>query len=167
MSTINHIFEPQEASRKPPRVGDVFVMKISGGFIRGRVVSTSARSDLFSDADRVLIYVYSGASVDGSIPAVHEMSPPKLLIAPAMTNAMGWRKGYFKTIGRIDLTEDQKLPRHVFRNLSSGEFYNEFAEPVEAPVQLNLVGDQALESHVTVEDAISRALGMGSIIVYS
>lgn len=167
MATIvNHIFERQSPSRRPPKVGDVFLMRLKDVNLRGRVVSTSARSDSFSEPNCVLLYIYKNTASDDTIPTPAELSPPILLIPPVITNAVGWRRGYFRTIGNVELDASQKLAHHVFRDPVSGSFYDENSQPTQSDAVNHLTGIQVLKSYVTIEDSISQALGRGPTIHY-
>lgn len=167
--TINHIFHVQDPSRKKVRLGDVFVAKLDEGFLHGRVVNLAALSSSYSTTPMLLLYFYQGLSISPEVFPTESFSPPKLIIPPVITNTMGWRRGYFQTIGNIELTPDQLLSRHVFRGLGheSEQFWDEYNSPVHsATLSGHQIGIKALDSYLTIEDSISRALGKGPTIEY-
>ena len=160
---IKHIFHEQERSRKKVRVGDVFVMKLDDGYLYGRVVSDTAMMDKFSDPEWLLLYVYAGVYADDTHIPREVISPPRLLIPPVITNRLGWRHGYFRTVGNLPIQSDQLLPRHVFRSPMSDELWDEGNARITAVEETDLVGCKALDSYLSIEDSVSRALGYGSI----
>lgn len=149
------------ATRKRPRVGDLFVLKLEEGFLSGRVIATDATFDP-SVSGLNLLYIYRG------IEPVHPNLQPRymdadaLLIPPVITNNQGWLKGYFYTIGNVELTDDQLLPQHCFRGLGDGTYWDEYSNKLARAFPP--VGVHALDSYLTIENEIALALGKASTL---
>ena len=167
---IKHIFHEQKRSRKKAQIGDVFVVKLDEGYLHGRVVSVTANPFTLGDpddADCLMLYFYAGVAVDPLDFSLRSFTPPHLLIPPVITNEMGWRHGYFLTVGNVDLSEDQLLARHQFRDLSTGELWDEGSTRFTAREIPPLpIGKKVLASYMTIEDLVSQALGSGPTIQY-
>lgn len=158
------LFHPLESSRKRPRVGDVFVAEIDSGFIGGRVVAVDAQSSAISESKSLLLYIYDGIVKSPDVDAI-SLAPPVLLIPPVITNTVAWSRGYFQTIGNVPLSTDQLLDQHVFRSPSTKELWDERDTRLPATYAgHDYVGVKALDSYLTIEDAVSRALGFGPTI---
>jgi len=142
-------------SRLGPNKGDIFVMLPPDKlFLYGCVISTEARVGPMKEC--VLIYVYSvRSSVKLPIP---ELSPHKLLMAPILTNKLPWRRGYFETLLHKELAESDQLGQHCFRSLFNGKYYDEFGNKLDGLIEP--VGIRALHSFRTIDDDISKAIGI-------
>jgi hypothetical protein len=142
-------------SRRGPHKGDIFVMSPADRlFLYGRVISTEARVGPMKNS--VLIYIYDIRS-SGKLP-IPELSPDMLLVPPVLTNRLPWRHGYFETLVNKELTESDQLKKHCFRSLSTGKYYDEFNHELDGPVER--VGIRALSSFRSIDDKISKALGI-------
>lgn len=74
-----------------------------------------------------------------------------------MTNRLLWRRGYFKTVARDALDPGVALPQHCFS--SSGQrYFDEYSNELAGPIEP--VGQWGLQSFRTIDDAVSRALGI-------
>lgn len=146
-----------EPSRKKVRAGDVFVMlpPDAKGYLFGRVIDTEADAGGFGPA--VLLYIYRARSADNE-PPMSELTPDNLLLPPMMTNRLGWRHGYFQTITHQDLRREDVLAQHCFKSHARGQYYDERGHQVLGPIEP--VGDWALHSYRSIDDAISEVLGI-------
>jgi hypothetical protein len=144
-------------SRKRLAEGDIFVMRLLDlGYVFGRVVNTKA---VWAVGDGVgpanLLYVYAGLQAEMNPP--DHLRPEALLVPPLMTNRLGWSRGYFQTVGHEPLGPDDVLPVHCFRR-SNGEYFDERGRRLPGPVEP--VGLFGLHSYRTIDDDVSRALGV-------
>ncbi|MCC6407003.1 MAG: immunity 26/phosphotriesterase HocA family protein [Planctomycetes bacterium] len=141
-------------SRRPPRPGDVFALGLPDGtFLFGRVIRTDANP--LGVGRGVLIYVYHSRT--STRDAVPELSPDSLLIPPLITNRLPWSRGYFEFVEHRPLTPRDQLPAHSFRN-SQGLCFDEFGRRI--PDAIGAVGEWGLHSYRSIDDAISKAIGI-------
>ena len=144
-------------SRKTPQVGDIFVMQPpDGAYLFGRVIDTDANPLGIGGA--ILIYIYQARSkTKEDIP---RLSPSDLLVPPMMTNKQPWTRGYFETLTTRPLSTGDKLQQHCFVRswTSPKQYFDERGKPVPGPVEP--VGDWGLHGYRTIDDAVSKVLGI-------
>lgn len=160
MTKVETNFQRLKASRKMPRPGDVFAMKLPDDyFLFGRVVSIEAKWTLATGADdAILVYIYRDRFERSELPRRDAMRVDRLLIAPILTNLRPWSSGYFQTVSNVPLTIDDTLSRHCFLSTFRGRFFDEHGNEMFGPAEP--VGDFALQSFRTIDDQISDALGI-------
>lgn len=145
-----------EPSRKAVREGDVFTYLMPDERYRfGRVISTRARIGPMEGCH--LLYFYDATTPTGEPPLEH-LRPGRLLVPPLMTNRLPWTRGYFRTVWRGPLDPDLMLPRHCFWSANRKKYYDEFSNELPGPVEP--VGQWGLDSFLTIDDGLSRALGI-------
>ncbi len=106
--------------------------------------------------DVVLVYIYKVRSEAKRLPPLAELRPTNLLLPPLMINRLPWSRGYFETIGNLPLGDEDALPRHTFRRFT-GQYFDEYNNQLSQPNEP--VGEYGLQSYLTIDDAISDALG--------
>src|SRR6267143_4787464 len=144
----------KKSSRVPER-GDIFVTLPSDGlFLYGRVVSTEAMAG-WSMTGCNLIYIYRPRSREKK--SIPELLRGQLLVAPMMTNNLPWSRGYFEFIENRELSPMDRLPQHCFKD-SSGRYFDDQCNQLARPVEP--VGQWGLHSFHTIDDEISKALGI-------
>lgn len=121
-------------------------------YLFGRVVATDASVGGFPG---VLIYVYRQRSDHKA--QVPDLSSEDLLVPPMATNRLPWSKGYFETVERRSLSPSDKRSQHCFRD-TRGWFFDEYGKRLPGPV--GLVGSWGLGSFRTIDDNVSKALGI-------
>jgi hypothetical protein len=124
-----------------------------GLFLFGRVISTDANP--LGVRGGILVYIYRARSRDKA--AVPELVPTQLLVPPMITNKLPWTEGYFEHVENRPLTAEDRLPRHSFRD-TRGWFFDERGNRLSGPTEP--VGQWGLHSYRTIDDEISRALGI-------
>jgi hypothetical protein len=141
-------------TRRAPAVGDIFVVQPPDGqFLYGRVVSVDARP--LGVPGAILIYIYrarSHAKTD-----VPELRVAQLLVPPLITNRRPWTMGYFELVEERPLTSRDRLPQHCFGD-DRGWYFDEVGNRLDGPAEP--VGEWGLHSFRTIDDEISRALGI-------
>jgi hypothetical protein len=151
-----------EPSRKPPRPGDIFVVLPPDGlYLFGRVIATDA--EVGTGSGLLLLYFFNVRSPTPVEPDPELLTPGHLLMPPEITNAMGWRHGYFKTIAHRELKPSEVLPVHCFRDpdasgMFGGGYYDEHNRKLKMPHRP--VGMHAVGSYRTIDDGLSQALGI-------
>lgn len=141
-------------TRRAPSPGDIFVMQPPDGrFLFGRVVDTNA--DPLGVGGAILIYVYR-TRFTAKTP-VPELLRGHLLVPPMMTNKQPWTKGYFEHIDSRPLSESDRLAQHCFKN-TRGWYLDQAGRRLSGPVEP--VGQWGLQSYRTIDDEISKALGI-------
>lgn len=125
-------------------------------FLFGRVVSTTA--EIGSIKDCVLLYIYRARAATKLAPS--ELRPGELLVPPMMTNRLPWTKGYFEHLANRPLTSDDVLRTHCFVRAYANppQYFDESGRRLDGPV--DPVGEFGLQSFRTIDDQISKALGI-------
>jgi hypothetical protein len=143
-------------SRKPVSVGDIFVYQLEatlGRYYFGKVIRTDAAVGGFKGT--TLIYLYKETSESKKI--IPELRCTDLLVPPIATNSLPWTKGYFEVVSASSINSTDILSQHCFKDIR-GKFFdaddNVLSEAV-APV-----GEYGLHSYRTIDDAVSKALGI-------
>jgi hypothetical protein len=150
--TVN--LEVLKKTRRSPEVGDIFVMQPPDGqFLYGRVISKDANP--LGVGGGILVYIYRARSRDKL--AVPELLRTELLVPPMITNKLPWAEGYFEHVENRPLAPTDRLPRHSFRD-TRGWFFDEHGNRL--PGAIEPVGQWGLQSYRTIDDEISRALGI-------
>lgn len=141
-------------SRKKLKPGDIFVIKPKNfPYYFGRIICIDAKIVVFKNC--ILIYIYNATSNNKmKIPG---LCPSNLLIPPCIINRLPWSRGYFETIENRPLTKNDVLPIHCFRDIRN-RYFNEYGIKLKHPVEP--IGDYALNSYRTIDDDVSRALGI-------
>lgn len=149
--TVNlRVLRPSRTVATP---GDVFAMLPSDGrFLFGRVVAVDA--DVGFGKQCILVYIYD-VRADTKTIALSELDPSRLLVGPIVTNRQPWTRGYFERVGHAPLAPGDRL-KHCFRD-ASGRCVDEYGQPVAAAA---VCGVRGLHSYRTIDDEISRALGI-------
>lgn len=143
--------------------GDLFRMRhIDGGFLFGRVVIANAPERCGPMPGASLLYYYAGVR-ERSEPEPSSLDYRQLLIPPTWTNNLAWRHGYYETIRRDPLRNEDRWVRHAFgsRRGRDGErmvYVDECGMPCEV-VPGQPPGRWALTSYRAIDDEISDALG--------
>lgn len=154
-----------EPSRKRPRAGDLFVVRMANRWIAGRVIHLDCRMMSHRGGNEPLLYFYNLVFEDPF--DVRPPLRPTLLIAPIVTNMLGWRYGYFKTIANFPLQPEERLPRHYFLQSVGLEwdhpkavFCDEFQIPAERPPPGQYWTTSGLASYRYIDDRLSEAVGI-------
>lgn len=143
-----------EPIRKKQKVGDIFAIKIlPDEYHYGRVIIGHASVGGFDNC--LLLYFYRATSpVRDQVP---ELRRDDLLIPPQATNRQGWLKGYFFTVESRPLTKDDILPVHCFKDYR-GRYFDD--QNHDLPGAIEPVGEWGLGSYRTIDDELSKALGL-------
>lgn len=140
--------------RRSPEQGDIFVMQPPDEqYLFGRVIDITAEIGPIKDC--ILIYVHR-ARARGKTP-VPELVREQLLVPPMMTNRLPWTKGYFEHLENRPLTPEDRLPQHCFKD-TRGWYFDEHSNRLPGPI--DPVGEWGLDSFRTIDDEISKALGI-------
>jgi Immunity protein 26 len=154
-------FAVLKKSRIPPKVGDVFGMKLpDGDYIFGLVVKANVPSGPAPMPGANLLYIFKDRSTSLD-PELDKLRPDRLLLPPIWTNALGWSRGYFQTVRHIEVTKAHLLPNHCFF-LALGNRYldeqgNQVAKPTEPCGEWGLVSYRWIDDHVSDALSIPRA----------
>jgi hypothetical protein len=143
-------------SRKRLVSGDIFAMlPPDGKYLFGRLISPQAKIGDFITAN--LIYVFRVRSDAKVAPEGVELRIDRLLFEPKMTNRLPWSRGYFETIANRPIAEGEVLKQHCFES-SAHRYYDELSRPLVKRIEP--CGIWGLDSYRTIDDAISKALGI-------
>jgi hypothetical protein len=157
------LFQLQTPSRKKVAPGDIFSMKLPGGYLLGRVIATNAKSSEWDEPHLHLLYIYKGVHKTTTDFQIDDFRPPQLLIPPVITNRLGWSRGVYETIGHAPLENADRLERNVFLRPGRNDYWDENANPIKAShvKDKSMVGLQAVHSYMTIEYRVSVALELG------
>lgn len=143
-------------TRRPPVVGDVFAMLPPDNvYLFGRVIDTDVA--IISGFSAVLIYIYMDRSpTKGHVPLLRR---ERLLVPPILTNRRPWTMGYFEHVLDGVLGADDRLGQHCFARYSAQRaYFDERGRKLPGPV--DPVGVWGVGNHRTIDDDVSRALGI-------
>lgn len=160
--TVETNLEPIEQTRKAPRSGDIFVMKMkSVGFLYGCVIE--ADIDDLSRAPMPgahLIYVYD--RVSSSIDQDPELSSAdQLILPPTFINSLPWKKGLFKNIAVKPDVETLRLRECSFWNSAREIFVDDLGR--QLPQEVQPCGSWSLASYRRFDDLLSDRLGVPKV----
>ncbi|MCC5619692.1 hypothetical protein LC605_32640 [Nostoc sp. CHAB 5836] len=145
-------------TRHKPANGDLFAGNILGKrWILGRVIESNFTR---VGSDRcVLLYIYS-RKFDNPFDVSFPIEPLLILPPILMTSNMMWTMGYFFYIQNKKITNDEIIGRHIFKSMSINKYVNECGQKMEEPGAGELVGEDAFYGWASLDDEISRALGV-------
>ena len=153
-------FELLEPSRKKLIPGDTFVMRYPGiGYLFGRVIYVDLPAGRAPFPGCNLIYIYDERS---SVPDPDGLSLVRenLLVPPIFINRLPWSRGYFQTVAHTPLQAGDILERHCFDATVFNKimFVDQDCAKLDEPFEP--CGNWALDSYLTIDDAVSEALGI-------
>ena len=155
---------PQKRSRKLPKNGDIFSLKLStGSFLIGRVIMTNARIR-YHESDYLLIYLYDRLFTEKGLDSVEEFpfDEKKLVVPPFFGLRQFWTMGYAVTLASKPVSESEVLPAHYFYDHWYKIYFDANAEEVEPPDTDNKipVGVCGLGNLATLDLDIRKSLDM-------
>ena len=142
-------------SYKKPQEGDVFVLQpIENIFFWGKVIETNVKSrDSFVNG-MTLIFVYQCYSHDKVMPP--NLDSNEFLIAPMVVNYRPWNRGYFETIGNVEVSQKERNTEIAFRDVLKKEYVDISGNAVESIPKL--CGTFGLGSYGAVGKEVHKAL---------
>ena len=112
---------PMKKSRKNPTLGDVFVLQVDEDiYYYGKVVMEAIDCPDRFMKGMWMISIYDYGSNSKEIP--DNLSEYELLIAPIVVNKQPWVKGYFQTIGKMEVTDKELSIDYGFWNVLKDEY---------------------------------------------
>jgi hypothetical protein len=150
--------EMLKRSRPKLSPGDLFMMKYPDiGYLFGRVIRADMSMGESPMPGDNLVYIYK-ERFSTKNPYLSMLTRDNLLIPPSFINRQPWLKGYFQTIGNHELNESDILPRHCFYDAPFRRYIDDKGVTLNEP--LEPCGEFGLNSILTLDDAISEALGI-------
>jgi hypothetical protein len=141
-------------TRRSPEPGDIFVMHPPDGqYLFGRVIDTDANP--LGVGGGILIYIYRIRSATKT--PIPELVREQFLVPPIMTNKQPWTKGYFEHLENRSLAPMDRVPQHCFKD-TRGWYFDQAGNRLSGPSEP--VGQWGLHSYRTIDDEISKALGI-------
>ncbi len=155
---------PQKKSRKHPKAGDIFSLKLSiGSFLIGRVVRTDAQMR-FGDHGYLLLYLYDELISEVSLEAVTKFPfhEKRLVVPPFFGLRQFWTVGYAETLTNLLLKTSETFASHYFYDPWFKVYFDEDANQVEPPDKETIVplGVCALGNLSTLDLDIRKAMDM-------
>lgn len=142
-------------SRKKPRAGDLFVLQpIQGVFYYGKVIKTDLQSHDAFIRGMFLIFIYDYCSTQKEI--VRGLESNNLLIAPQIVNKQPWLKGYFETIGNVEVTVQENNMDLGFWDMLRERYVDINGNPLDVPPKIRSV--YGLGSYGIVSKEVYKAL---------
>ena len=147
-------------SRKKLRAGDIFVFSLRQEKDRyrfGKIINTETNIGGFVDCSIILIYLYNVFSYEKQ--NIPNLNKNDLLLAPLGINRLPWIKGYFENVGFEEVTTKNTLSIHCFKDSFKRKetYFNEFGKQIKKAKVM--IGEYGLHSFMTIDDAVSEALG--------
>jgi hypothetical protein len=119
-----------KASRKKPKVGDIFVVQpLHEIYYYGHVVDTNIQNptNLFING-MCLIFMYKYKSNEPILPSAMDLEGSGLLFAPTVINYKGWTKGYYLTVGNIPIEQMERKYDYGFWSSTARKYYSTTGE---------------------------------------
>lgn len=149
-----------KSSRRKLREGDVFAFRVPRAgehFMFGRVIRVDMpMGDSPMPGDN-LIYLYGHRSKE-KVPELGALTVDDLLVPPKFINRQPWLKGFFENVVHAPLEDSEVLPWHCFYNPVRKIYVNDRGDVLAERIEP--CGFFALDSYLTLDDAISEALGV-------
>lgn len=141
--------------RKRLAVGDVFVMRYPDDrYLFGRIMRLDAAFGGFASGC-IKTHIYSFISNTPSPPEGLTSKP--LLTPPQWINRLGFSRGYLTVAANVPVSSGDTQDHACYRNWR-GQYVTEDGRVLEQPT--DIVGGYGLGNYRTVDDAISKALGI-------
>ena len=142
-------------SRKKPCIGDMFVLQpIQGMFYYGKVIKTDLQSYDSFIRGMFLIFIYDYCSTQKEI--VYDLDINNLLIAPQIVNKQPWLKGYFETIGNVEVTVQENNIDLGFWDILRKRYVDINGNPLDVPPKVSSI--YGLGSYGIVSKEVYKAL---------
>lgn len=142
-------------SRKKPCIGDIFVLQpIQGIFYYGKVIQTNLQSYDSFVRGMFLIFIYDYCSTQKEI--VYDLETNNLLIAPQIVNKQPWLKGYFETIGNVEVTAQENNIDFGFWDILRDRYVDINGNPLDVPPKFYSI--YGLGSYGIVSKEVYKAL---------
>ena len=155
---------PQIKSRKAPRKGDVFTLKLSvGGFLIGRVIRTDAKMK-FDELDYILLYLYRKIISEPNSKEIEDFAfaDKNLAVPPFFGRKQFWTMGYAETVENRPLGGSDSYPTHYFfDHWHKAHFDDDGKEVTEANIEDSIpVGICGLGNLATLDLDLRKSLGL-------
>lgn len=96
----------QKKSRKKPKAGDVFSLRIKDDlYYYGKVIKTEIESTNVFLRGWNLVHIYDHSTSKLIEPSEINLINQSLILPPVVTNNKGWIDGYFFTVGSIHVIQ--------------------------------------------------------------
>ena len=121
-----------DKSTRQPSDGDIFVVQPKHNYYYfAKVIKTDIEGLNLNFKGMNLVYLYNCHGTSMEVPS--ELDQYKLLLAPTVVSASGWKNGYFKTIANQAVTKAEKsLDFGFFDNYEKKDVYlNLEGEPLD------------------------------------
>lgn len=163
-SSGNEILVEQQRSRKRPKIGDIFVIKlITGLYYWGRIISTAAHGGMGDEHKDYIIYLYATPTEDKTNQP--NLDKENLLIPPFFFGSTFWTVGYAETIVRQELEPSDVLPQHYFYDAWHKCYWDGFDNKIDAPaadISPKHIGSYGIPSLGVIDHEIKKVLGLPS-----
>ena len=147
-------------SRRKLREGDVFAFSVPQAgvhFMFGRVIRVDMPMGDSPMPGANLIYLYGHRSKE-KVPELGALTVDDLLVPPKFINRQPWLKGFFENVVHAALEDSDVLAWHCFYNPVKKAYVNDRGDVLAERIEP--CGFFALDSYLTLDDAISEALGV-------
>ncbi|WP_440948223.1 immunity 26/phosphotriesterase HocA family protein [Methanosarcina sp. T3] len=148
---------PIKSSRKKPKVGDVFVIQPRKSlYFYGKVIKTDiqAINPFLKGKNTVLIY----KKVTSELKVPDNLNVNTLLIPPQIVDFGGWTKGFFFTVGNLELTNEEINLDYGFKDTRMATECYRSEEGDELNHKPSIIGIYAVGSYGSVAYKVTKAL---------
>lgn len=97
------ILRKLKASRRNPAVGDVFTFHLPDKYGFGKVIRNDATAFGFDDSNVVHLFAEFAQA-----PLPTSFTNDELIFPPILINNTPWTRGFFQTIGNVELTSEEQ-----------------------------------------------------------
>lgn len=159
---------PQTKSRKQPKLGDLFRLRLDDNTWRiGKVLATNVDPYFLRPAalglDSLSLWivgVYSTVILDED--ASSRDVCDSYLVKPCIINRQGWLQGYFETFDNVPMTDfDRQTTRYWYDEIVDAYYDIDWVAKtgriVNAPEQTNVVGLLRIGNYLTVEEKLLQS----------
>jgi hypothetical protein len=146
-------------SRKNINTGDIFVLKPKGkDYYYGVVANANSNHFGIEDIIHIQIFNYCTEQIANVSDSLYKYD---LLLPPILTNKLGWRKGYFKTIGHSDIKLFPTVKRAAFVDvIRTGYYFDDKSNPLDKIYSIETTGAFSIKSYLNIDTLISLKLGI-------
>ena len=148
---------PIKRTRKKPNVGDIFVIQPRESlYFYGKIIKVNIQAINPFLKGKNVVFFYKKNTTKLNMP--DNLSVDELLIPPQIVDSGGWTKGYFFTLGNMQLTKEELNLDYGFKDIRMKDECYRTEEGDELDYKPSIVGTYALGSFGSVAYKVTKVL---------